>query len=124
MNGIAYLNTFVSSLQISVQDHENMYGDKKLAQEMEKEDLVKKMHFKLKYLNIRQSNIAGIAANYKHIMKQQKPEWPKLLKVMTMSPITLNFRKCQLRPKDMETIAYMLADNPYGESKVTHLQLC
>lgn len=40
-----------------------------------------------------------------------------------MAPLVLNFKKCQLRPKDMETIAYMLADNPFGESKVTSLSL-
>lgn len=100
-----------------------LYGDKKLAQEMEKEDLVKKLYFKLKFFNIRDSNISGIAANYKCILKQTKPEWPKLLQIATMAPLQLNLKKCQLRPKDIETIAYMLADNPFGESKVTTLSL-
>lgn len=69
MSSISYLNSFINHLHISNQDHEMLYGDKKLAQEMEKDDLVKSLHFKLKFLNIRDSNIAGIAANYKNIMK-------------------------------------------------------
>lgn len=43
--------------------------------------------------------------------------------MVTQVPIKLDFKKCNLRYKDAETLAYMLAENPFGESKVTSLQL-
>ena len=52
-----------------------------------------------------------------------KPEWPKVLELMTKSPLVLNFKDNGYRSKDMETVAYMLADNPFGESKITSLTL-
>ena len=33
--------------------------------------------------------------------------------------MTLDLRRSGLRAKDMESVAYMLADNPFGESKIT-----
>lgn len=45
------VNTFIDSLLISDKDHELWYGDKKLANEMTKEKLDKKMYFKLKFID-------------------------------------------------------------------------
>lgn len=45
------------------------------------------------------------------------------MELVTKQKIILNFKKCQFKPKDMETFAYMLANNPYGESKITSLNL-
>ena len=90
---------------------------------MEKEDLVKNMHFKLKMLNIGTSGIGGFDVNYKNLQKQQKPEWPRILKLATMSPMVLDFKKCGLNWKDTETIAFMLAENPEGASQIHSLQL-
>lgn len=36
----------------------------------------------------------------------------------------INMKKCKMVSKDMETIAFMLDDNHYGKSKITHLTLC
>lgn len=52
-NNAVKLNTFIKNLSICNKDHELMYGDKKLAAEMEKLDLEKNFNFKLKFLNIR-----------------------------------------------------------------------
>ena len=40
-----------------------------------------------------------------------------------MTDLTLNMKQCDLKIKDMETIAYMLHDNPNGASKLTNLSL-
>lgn len=108
--------TFVRSLYVSNKDHEEWYGDRKTASEMEKDDLERKMHFNLKFFNVRASKLNGICANYKQILKQARPDWPKMLELVTKSPMILNFKKVGLRAKDVETIAYMLAENPYGAS--------
>ena len=52
---------------MSTKDHEVWYGDRRVADEMEKEDLVKNMHFKLKMLNIGTSGIGGFDVNYKNL---------------------------------------------------------
>lgn len=100
-----------------------MYGDKKLAKEMTKEQLVPHMHCNLKFLNLRTGKINFPGINYKNILKQSKQEWPKVLELVTKTPMIINLKKCGLNSKDCETIAYMLADNHYGESKITSLTL-
>lgn len=90
---------------------------------MEKDDLVGRMHYNLKFLNLATSSIGDFQINYKHIKKQTRPEWPRILELATKAPLTLNMKKSGLRYKDAETLAYMLAGNPYGESKVESLHL-
>ena len=70
---------FAESLKISNKDHELWYGDKKIAGEMQKDDLVKRMHFNLKLMNITDGNIGNFGVNYKALKKQKKPEWPVIL---------------------------------------------
>ena len=60
-------HSFMAATHISNKDHELWYGDKRIASEMKKEDLEKKMHFGLKYLNVRQSKLNGMPSNYKSI---------------------------------------------------------
>jgi len=68
-NSYSLFNNYISGLMISVKDHEVWYGDKKLASEMEKEDLVAKLFCKLKYLNIDGCTLTGFPYNYKEIQK-------------------------------------------------------
>jgi hypothetical protein len=57
-------------MYISDKDHEELYGDKKLAQEMVREQLAKNMHCNLRFLNVRQSKLAPLSSvNYKQIQK-------------------------------------------------------
>lgn len=51
------LDTFLNSFKISDYDAETWYGDKKIAKDMEKEQLEKKFEFGLSYFNIGRSNI-------------------------------------------------------------------
>jgi hypothetical protein len=43
---------FFDAMYISDRDHEFLYGDKKIAEDMTKDQLVKKLHCGLKYLNL------------------------------------------------------------------------
>mmetsp|Transcript_5878 Transcript_5878/g.7109 ORF Transcript_5878/g.7109 Transcript_5878/m.7109 type:complete len:89 (-) Transcript_5878:1061-1327(-) len=88
---------------------------------MEKEDLVKHMYCNLKFLNLAKSLLGKFSINYKTIKKQAKPEWPAILELVTKTALTLNMKNCSLKIKDAETLAYMLADNPFGESKIESL---
>lgn len=55
-------------MYISDRDHEELYGDKKLAQEMAREQLAKKMYCNLRFLNVRGSKLAPLSSvNYKQI---------------------------------------------------------
>ena len=65
-------------LKISDQDHEYWFGDKKVAGDMQKHQLDKKMYFKLKFLDFKNSNMTNIGVNFKPkvIQKQTEPVWP------------------------------------------------
>jgi hypothetical protein len=90
---------------------------------MTKEQLVPHLHCNLKFLNFNDGKIGSFGINYKNILKQTRQEWPRLLELATKTPLILNFKNCSLNTKDCETMAYMLANNHYGESKITNLQL-
>ena len=110
---------------ISDYDHEMWYGDTKQASEMKEEQLAKKLHSKLTFLNIRNSNVGHCGHNFKEIEKQSEPKpWPTILSFMTQSTLDLNMKKCGLTSKaDMETFAYILGDNPKGACKLRSLSL-
>lgn len=48
----SFETTFLQSLFISDYDYEMKYGDQKVAKEMKQDQLVKKLHCGLKYLNL------------------------------------------------------------------------
>lgn len=60
---------FVNSLMISDKCHEDWYGDKKIAKEMEKEQLVHHLKCNLSYLNVSSCKLGGFSFNYKSILK-------------------------------------------------------
>ena len=69
-------------MNISDRDHEIWYGDRKEADNMEKEQLVKKFHFALEYLSCEGKNQALKLTHTfkpKDILRQTKPIWPQLL---------------------------------------------
>ena len=62
-------------------------------QEMEKADIERHMHCNIKFLNMSNSTIGGFTWNYKHILKETKPEWPKILELATKTKLILNLKK-------------------------------
>lgn len=56
-------------MEISERDHEAWYGDTKVAAKMEKEQLEKKLHTKLTFLNMRSCKLRGFKFNFKEILK-------------------------------------------------------
>ena len=59
--------------------------------------------------------------NFKSILKQNEPKWPLILKWVTMSPLDLNLKRCDLQRTDMETFSYMIGENPMGACKIRNL---
>jgi len=102
-------------MQISDRDHEYWYGDSKVAEKMTEEQLVKNIHCKLTFLNIRNGSMNGMPFNFKDIEKQVDPKpWPLILKWVTMNTLDLNMKKTNLQRNDMETFAKMIGENPMG----------
>jgi len=79
----AYLQGFLMNMSISVKDHEKWYGEEKIANKMEKEDLKKHTYCNLKFCNMGQNTISGMPFNYKKILKQSEPTWPLILEWAT-----------------------------------------
>jgi hypothetical protein len=92
----ANADSFVHQMNISDQDHEYWYGDRKVAEAMQKEQLDRKMHFKLKFIDFQKSNFANWGLNFKPkvIVKQTTPLWPNFLNWVTQSGLDLNLRDC------------------------------
>ena len=74
---------FYCAMMMSEKDHEVWYGDKKLANEMEKDQLVAKFHCNLKFMSVAGSKIGGFGHNFKKIQKMTTQEWPRLLELGT-----------------------------------------
>jgi Ran GTPase-activating protein (RanGAP) involved in mRNA processing and transport len=112
---------------ISDKDHEDLYGDKAVAEKMQKDQLEKKFYCGLTYLHIGGSpaNLAGIGTSFKpkNLKLMNNPTWPNLLKLAATCNINLQMEQTGLTPKDMELFAYMLGENPIGPCKVTTLNL-
>ena len=111
-------------MQVSDKDHEMWYGDSKEASKMVEEQLIRNLHCKLSFLNIRNSNIRGMPWNFKEIVKQVDPKpWPLVLKWVTMNPLDINMKRCELQRTDMEAFSYMIGKNPMGECKIRNISL-
>lgn len=72
---------------------------------------------------MRQNTISGMPFNYKKLLKQSEPTWPHILEWATKTELDLNWKKSGLTKSDMETISYMLGENPYGACKIRNLSL-
>lgn len=92
---------------------------------MQKEQLDKKMHFKLKYFDMRGSHLVNLGNTFKpkNIEKQTNPSWPKFLSFVAQNKFSLNLNNCKLTKSSMELFAYAIGQNPVGECKITHLNL-
>ena len=90
---------------------------------MVKEELERKLHCGLKFLNLRACNIGGMPFNFKEILKQKEPQWPLVLEWVTKNQLDLNLKRGNLQRADMETLSYMIGENPRGASKVRNLSL-
>jgi len=112
-------------MNISDQDHEYWYGDRKTADAMQKEQLDKKMHFNLQFLDFQGSNFNNIGVNFrpKNIVKQTNPTWPNFLHWVTKSKLDLNLRECKINAKDMEIFAHAIGQNPVGDCQIRVLNL-
>lgn len=116
----ANAESFIQYMNISDQDHEYWYGDRKVAEAMQKEQLDRKMHFKMKFIDFQNSNLANWGLNFKPkvIVKQTNPAWPNFLNWVSQSGLDLNLRDCKLNNKDMELFAYAIGQNPVGACKI------
>ncbi len=59
------------------------YGDKKIAKEMNKEQLEKKFLFGLEYLNVGNSVLSINGFKHKEISKRKEPAWPIFMELFT-----------------------------------------
>jgi hypothetical protein len=123
LNGHAALNSFCAAMQVSDQDHELWYGDKKTAQLMEKEQLVKAFHCNLKALDLGWSHVLqGSAFRYKHMAKLSDPTWPCFLKLAASTDLILNMRDSRWGG-NLDMLTYAIGENPIGACKIVSLEL-
>ena len=89
----ANLAAFLNNFSVSDYDAEMWYGDKKIAKDMEKEQLEKKFEFGLTYLNIGLGSHGGIGFKLKDYQKKKDPQWPSLVTFLADPSIhTLNLK--------------------------------
>jgi hypothetical protein len=115
----SYLNmkSFLEWFKVSDYDQEMWYGDKKIAKEMTKEQLEKKLEFGLEYINIGQSVLAGNGFKHKEIAKRKDPQWPIFMDLFAQNSLqVVNLSVCNMSKQDMELLADSLNENPRGKS--------
>lgn len=100
------------------------YGDKKVAKDMQKEQLENKFEFGLTYLNIGQSILNSNGFKYKEISKKTNPSWPLLMNMFAAQSLQyFNIPVCQLNKLDMELFTHSLYKNPTGNTTIRVLNL-
>ena len=116
------LDSFISKLYISEQDHEYWYGDNNTATKMAGNDLEKEIHCNLTHFNIEGCPIQ-FYSSISEIKKRNKPNWPNLVKLFSTSISHFNLAKSTVNTKrNMELITTCI-ENPIGKTKVSYLNL-
>jgi hypothetical protein len=86
----------LNGFRISEKEHEEWYGDTKLAKEMKEEQLERETHCSLKFLDL--SDALSININdfkLKELKKQLKPNWPPLVYFLAQTKLeALRFKNC------------------------------
>jgi hypothetical protein len=119
-------DAWFGSFLISDQDHEKWYGEKKVADDMEKDQLVKKWHFGLHNLDMEGCNFANISPifKYKNFVKLPNPTWPKLIRFMKNTDIThLNLSNSDLFLNSFEILTVAIGSNPKACKNLKTLNL-
>lgn len=70
---------FLESFKVSDHSHEMWYGDKKVAKDMQKEQLENKFEFGLTYLNMGASILNANGFKFKELSKKTNPSWPLMM---------------------------------------------
>ena len=116
------LEAFIGYMYVSDREHEEWYGDSKVARDMTHDQLVKKLYFGLTYLNLGGSAMKEQNFRLKNYEVLNNPEWPRIMRVLAESGLTcLNLDKCQIQPKGVELWSVALGNNPI--QKVTNLKI-
>lgn len=87
VSSTAILETFLSGFYISDKQHEDWYGDAKIAKEMKLQELTPKLHCGLKYLDIRGSSLSQCLFKMKNFEIKVDPVWPKFIDMMAKTNI-------------------------------------
>jgi hypothetical protein len=94
---------------------------------MVKEQLVKKLHFGLKYMFIggQYSKLTTLGHSFKpkYILAQLMPEWPDIFTFMSSSSLVLDLGDAKFGHKDIELVAYTIGENPVKPCSITTLNL-
>lgn len=92
---------------------------------MKKDQLVKKLHCGLKYLNISKGDNDG-TFNLKNLEKSKNPEWPNIIQFLAQSGITtLNVSFRDINHRALEPYSMGIGSNPVSPCanlKILNLQ--
>lgn len=107
------LQMFLDALYISDKEHEEWYGDAKIASQMTHDQLEKNLHCGLAYLNLIGSVMGDTGFRVKNYADKNDPKWPKLIEVLAKTNIdTLNFSTCAIDSKAIELYSCAIGENP------------
>lgn len=119
-----YLRSFLENFMISDYDQEMWYGDKKIAKDMQKEQLEKRFEFGLTLLDVGNSTLSGNGFKQKELVKKKEPQWPHFIRMFAQASFEyINMQMCKLQKADVELLAYSLHPNPVAKARVRVLNL-
>ena len=109
-----YLNQyFLKCFRISEKDHEEWYGEKKVAAEMKHDQLDRKLHFGLKHLDFSSCYYGASRFKVKNFEILNDPKWPELIQFIGETDLpVLNFRQSAINVHNIEEITCAIGKNP------------
>lgn len=117
---------FWTAMRISEKDHELWYGETKIAQEMTHEQLNKKLHWGLQFLDLGGSSFGTSNFKVKKYEIQSEPNWPRFIKTLGEIDLpVLDLRKSDIKASlsNIEILTCAIGKNPVGPCKIQVLNL-
>jgi len=91
------LENMIKAMKVSDKDMEDWYGDKKVAKEMQGDQLEKAFHFGLVYLDVSNCALTNYAFKMKNLQKENDPKWPCFMHFLASPQLeTVNMSNCKL----------------------------
>lgn len=110
---IGCIQDFLSSFRVSEKQHEEWYGELKVANEMKHDQLVKKLYCGLQFLDLGGCRFGASSFKVKNFEILNDPVWPEIVQFIAQTQLpVLDLRACQISSTNVELFTCAIGKNP------------
>jgi hypothetical protein len=110
---IGRIQDFLSSFRVSEKQHEEWYGELKVANEMKHDQLVKKLYCGLQFLDLGGCRFGASSFKVKNFEVLNEPVWPEMVQFIAQAQLpVLDLRACRIASTNVELFTCAIGKNP------------